>query len=117
MVSCCNPKYTSRSLREIVSIQGLTRAADGMGGFTDTWAAVSGAPTRAMIEAAPGSERWGFMRQVPGNGYRMVTRFFSSATAAQRVIWRGKEYGVLGVVDPDGRQDWLEWRLSDGVAS
>lgn len=117
MVSCCNPKYTSRNLREIVSIQGLTRTADGMGGFTDTWAAVSGAPTRAMIEAAPGSERWGFMRQVPGNGYRMVTRFFSSATAAQRVIWRGKEYGVLGVVDPDGRQDWLEWRLSDGVAS
>jgi len=117
MVSCCNPKYTSRNLREFVSIQGLTRTADGMGGFTDAWAAVSGAPTRSMIEAAPGSERWGFMRQVPGNGYRMVTRFFSSATAAQRVIWRGKEYGVLGVVDPDGRQDWLEWRLSDGVAS
>jgi SPP1 family predicted phage head-tail adaptor len=117
MVSCCAPKYTGRDLREVVAIQGLTRAADDMGGFTDTWAAVSGAPTRAMITGAPGSERFGLMRHVPGGTYKMVTRYFSTATAAQRVIWRSKEYGVLGVVDPDGRQDWLEWRLSDGVAS
>lgn len=117
MVKCCAPKYTGRQLREVVSIEGLTRASDGMGGFTETWAAVSGAATRAMIEAAPGSERWGYMRQVPGNTYRMVTRYFSTATAAQRVIWNGKQYGVLGVVDPDGTGDWLEWRLSDGAAS
>lgn len=117
MVKCCTTKYSARQLRESVTIQALTRASDDMGGFTDAWSAVSGAPTRAMIDAAPGSERWGYMRQVPGNTYRMVTRYFSTATAAQRVIWRGNEYGVLGVVDPDGRQDWLEWRLGDGVAS
>jgi SPP1 family predicted phage head-tail adaptor len=117
MVGCCSPKYTSRQLRESVAIQSLTRTADGMGGFTEAWQAVTGAPTRAMIDAAPGSERWGYMRQVPGNTYRMVTRYFAGATASQRVIWRGKEYGVLGVVDPDGRQDWLEWRMGDGVGS
>ncbi len=110
-------KYPIGSLREIVAIQAKTRAADGMGGFTDTWATVSGAPVRAMITAAPGSERFGFMRQVPGNTYKMVTRGFSTATAAQRVIWKSKEYAVLGVVDPDGRGAWLDWRLSDGAAS
>lgn len=114
-MTCC--KYTAGMLREVVAIEGKTRTADGQGGFTTSWATVSGAPTRAMISAAPGSERWGFMRQVPGNGYKMVTRYFSSFTAAQRVTWKTKEYGVLGVVDPDGRGDWLEWRLSDGVAS
>jgi SPP1 family predicted phage head-tail adaptor len=117
MVKCCTPKYHARQLRETVAIQGKTRTGDGMGGVTESWAAVSGAPTRAMIEAAPGSERFGQMRQQPGNTYRMVTRYFSTATAAQRVIWRSKEYGVIGVVDPDGRGDWLEWRLSDGVSS
>ena len=110
-------KYSAGQWREVVSIEAKTRTPDGQGGFTVAWAAVSGAPTRAMITAAPGSEKWGFMRATPGNGYKMVTRGFANATAAQRVMWKGKQYGVLGVVDPDGRGDWAEWRLSDGVAS
>lgn len=214
MVKCCTPKYTSRQLRETISIQALTRTSDGMGGFTEAWTEVGGsswvliasdvvaaetsisfqnigvndvfvkattgaAPTdllgsllypadtrevaitldqlfpglpsathlwafsvrgsslsisysssepttisvtrgtsvsRAMIDAAPGSERWGYMRQVPSNTYRMVTRYFSGATAAQRVQWNGKTYAILGVVDPDGGKRWLEYRLSDGAA-
>lgn len=116
-MKCCGAKYSAGQLREVVAIQALTPTADGMGGFTQTWAAVSGSATRAKITAAPGSEQWGFMRQTPGNTYKMVTRYFPGATAAQRVMWDGGEYGVLGVVDPDGRKDWLEWRLSDGVAS
>lgn len=114
-MKCC--QYTAGMLREVVNVQSKTNAADGMGGFTVAWATVRGSATRAMISAAPGSERWGYMRQTPGNSYKMVTRHFDGATAAQRVIWKTKEYGVLGVVDPDGRGDWLEWRLSDGVPS
>lgn len=110
-------KYSAGMLREIVAIQTKTRAVDDMGGFEVTWAAVQGSATRAMISAAPGSERWGYMRQTPGNTYKMVTRWFDGASGAQRVVWKGREYGVLGVVDPDGMGDWLEWRLSDGVAS
>jgi head-tail adaptor len=110
-------KYSAGMLRQIITIQAKSRASDGMGGFAETWAAVTGAPTRAMITAAPGSEKWGFMRQSSGNTSRMVTRGFAGATAAQRVLWNGKEYAVLGVVDPDGRGDWLEWRISDAVAS
>ena len=60
-------KYSAGQLREVVSIEAKTRTPDGQGGFTVAWAAVSGAPTRAMITAAPGSERFGYMRQVPGN--------------------------------------------------
>lgn len=110
-------KYSAGQLRNVVTIHAKTRAADGMGGFSTTWATVSGSPTRAMITAAPGNERFGQMRQEPGNVYKMVTRWFSGATAAHRVQSGGKEYAVLGVIDPDGRGDWLEWRLSDGVAS
>jgi head-tail adaptor len=110
-------KYSAGQLREIVAIEAKLQLSDGMGGFTVTWSSVSGSPTRAMLSAAPGNEKWGFMRQTPGNTYKMVTRWFSGASAAQRVTWKGGEYGVLGVVDPDGKGDWLEWRLSDGVAS
>lgn len=110
-------KYLIGSLRHAVTIQAKTRTADGQGGFTTSWATVSGSATRAMITAAPGSEKWGFMRSVPGNTYKMVTRHFAGASAAQRVIWNGKEYAVLGVVDADGMGGWLDWRLSDGAAS
>lgn len=112
----CAP-YPIGAFRQTVSIEAKARTADGQGGFTTAWAAVPGATTRAMITAAPGGEKWGFMRQVPGNTLKMVTRYFAGATAAQRVIWKGKEYAVLGVVDPDGMANWLDWRLSDGVAS
>lgn len=115
MVTC--GKYNSGMLSQSVSIQSKARASDGQGGFTETWAAVPGAASWAMIAAAPGSERWGYMRTTPGNVYKMVTRYFRGATAAQRVIWGGGEYAVLGVVDPDGSRGWLEWRLSDGVGS
>lgn len=114
-MNCC--KYSAGQLRNVITVQAKTRVSDGMGGFTETWATVSGSPTRAMITAAPGSERWGYMRDVPNNTYKMVTRFFSTASEAQRVLCGGKEYAVLGVVDPDLRGDWLEWRLSDGAAS
>lgn len=110
-------KYPIGALRHTVDIQAKTRTADGQGGFTVAWATVSGSVTRAMITAAPGGEKWGFMRSVPGNTMKMVTRYFIGATAAQKVIWNSKEYAVLGVVDPDGTGNWLDWRLSDGVAS
>lgn len=110
-------KYSAGMLREAVAIQSKIEAADDMGGFEVTWVTLRGSATRAMISAAPGSEKWGYMRQTPGNTYKMATRWFDGASAAQRVVWKGREYGVLGVVDPDGRGDWLEWRMSDGVAS
>lgn len=115
MTTCA--KYPAGAFREIVAIQAGAKTSDGMGGYTVAWSAVSGSATRAIITAAPGSEKWGFMRQTPGNTYKMVTRWFSGATAAQRVIWKGGEYGVLGVVNPDGKGEWLEWRLSDSAAS
>lgn len=110
-------KYPIGALRQSVSIEAKARTPDGQGGFAVAWAALAGSSTRAMITAAPGGEKWGFMRSVPGNTLKMVTRYFAGASAAQRVMWKGKEYAVLGVVDPDGMGDWLDWRLSDGVAS
>ena len=110
-------KYPIGALRHVVDIQAKTRIADGQGGFTASWGTVAGSATRAMITAAPGSEKWGFMRQSSGNTLKMVTRHFDGASAAQRVICNGKEYAVLGVIDPDGMSAWLDWRLSDGAAS
>lgn len=114
-MSCA--KYPIGALRHVVDIQTKTRSADNQGGFTTSWATLTGSATRAMITGAPGSEKWGFMRQVPGNTLKMVTRYFAGASAAQKVIWNTKEYAVLGVIDPNGLGSWLEWRLSDGVAS
>ena len=115
MIGCC--KYSAGDLRQTVRIEAKTRTPDGSGGFDVTWAAVTGSATKAKITAAPGAERWGYMRQVPGTTYQMVTRWFTGASAAQRVAWGGREYAVLGVVDPDGFGRWLEWRLGDGVPS
>jgi len=109
--------YNAGAFRQAIEIQAEARVPDQVGGFLSTWAPASGAPTRAQITGSAGSERASGGRLVSGSSYRMITRWFRGASAAQRVVWDGREYAVRGVADPDGRRRFLEWSLSDGGLS
>lgn len=112
----CEP-YHAGMLRQAIAIQRKVLLADGVGGNTTAWEVVPGAVTRAYISGSPSGERLQAMRVSSGNSYRMATRWFAGASAAYRIIWKGSEYAVLGVVDPDGRGRWLEWSITDGRAT
>lgn len=122
MVACksCG-KYSAGVLQSKITIERKTRAADGMGGFTETWASV-GTPW-AMWRALSGSELWAAQRINPIVRIKAVIRFKGDAygapyySAADRVTYRNREYAVVAVMDPDDRQEWLELMLAESAPS
>ena len=71
MVSCCS-KYNARQLSEVIEFQRLTRTSDGAGGFFEGWAAIDGTPTRAMVKAMSGNERWQSQRTEATASHKIV---------------------------------------------
>ena len=122
MVSCksCG-KYSAGDLQSKITIQRKSRAPDGMGGSIETWA-TEGTPW-AMWRALSGSELWAAMRINPNVKVKAVIRFKGDANGApyygpaDRVTYRGREYAIVAVIDPDDRQEWLEMMLAEGAPS
>lgn len=115
MVKCC-AKYSARDLREPVEFQRKTRTSDGAGGFTDAWAAISGAPTRAMVKAMSGRERYASDRLEASANYRIVTRYFDGLTEVDRVEIRGRPGQIRFVNNVDLADRWLEIDVQLGDA-
>ena len=120
MVNCCS-KYSARQLKSRITIQRKTQAADGMGGWTETWSA--GDDVWAMWKPLSGSERVQAMRVSPSLSVRAVIRFRGDAegapyyTAADRVVYRGRTYDISAVIDVDDAGEWLELMLIEGKPS
>lgn len=122
MVGCksCG-KYAAGMLQSKITIQRKTRTGDGLGGVTEAWA-TEGTPW-AMWKALSGNELWAAMRINPSVKVKAVIRFRGDANGnpyygpADRVTYRGREYAVLSVIDPDDRQEWLEIMLDQGKPS
>lgn len=121
MVACKSCGYGAGDLRSKITIQRKTQAADGMGGVLDTWAAE--ATPWAMWKSLSGSELWSAQRLNPMVKVKAVIRFKGDAngapyyTPADRVTYRGREYAIVDVRDPDDRQEWLELMLTEGLGS
>jgi SPP1 family predicted phage head-tail adaptor len=122
MVACksCG-LYSAGQLQSKITIQRKTRASDGMGGVTESWA-VEATPW-AMWRALSGSELWAAMRINPMVKVKAVIRFKGDAygapyyTPGDRVTYRNREYAIIAVLDPDDRQEWLEMMLAEGSPS
>lgn len=120
MVKCCS-KYNARQLSSRIVIQRKTQAADGMGGFTETWSA--GDSVWAMWKPMSGAERVQAMRITPSVAVRAVIRFRGDVngapyySAADRVQYRGRTYNITAVIDVDDAGEWLELLLTEGAPS
>jgi len=116
MVDCC-AKYDARMLREPVTFQRKTRTANGRGGFTETWAEISGAPTRGHMKALSGSERLMADRVDATTRNRLVVRYFSGLREEDRVLIRNRTYNIRFLNNVEFRDRWLEIDLDGGVAT
>lgn len=117
MVNCCKPpKYSARDLSEPVTFQRKTRTADGAGGFTETWATITGAPTRCMVKPMGGGERWASQRIEAAASHRIVTRYTDTLAEADRAVIRGREYNIKLLTNVDFADRWLEITADVGVA-
>jgi SPP1 family predicted phage head-tail adaptor len=107
----------SGMLREPVTFQRQTRTTDGAGGQTQTWAAISGSPSRAYVTAASGSERYLHDRVEATVRLKLVTRYNSGLLESDRVIIRGKAHNIRFIKNVEFRNQWLEILVDGGVAS
>jgi len=114
MSKCC--KMNSGMLKEPVQFERKTRTSDGAGGFTETWAAISGAPTRCSVKAMSGSERWASQRVEATSTHKITIRYTSDLTEVDRAVIRGRIYNIRFIDNLDFADKWLEVRVNLGVA-
>ena len=103
-------------LREPIEFQRMTRTGDGAGGFTEGWAAITGAPTRAMVKPMSGGERFQSQRTEATSTHKIVVRYFADLTEVDRAVIRGRAYQVRFINNVDFDDKWLEISAEVGVA-
>lgn len=112
MVKCCD--ISAGKLRTKIYIERRTRTSDGMGGFTDSWTRDPIQGVFADVRALTGTERDEAGRVHTGNLMRAIIRYRGDALGApyysgnDRVIIRGREFGILSVMDIEFRQKYLQ---------
>lgn len=114
MVKCCD--MSAGMLKEPVTFERQGEVSDGAGGYTKSWAAVSGAPTRGHLKAMSGRERWASERTEAVSSYRLVVRYFSDLTEKDSVVIRSRRYNITFIDNLEFEDKWLRIDLGLGVA-
>lgn len=89
------------TLRKLVTIQTITRADDGAGGFTETW--TDTATVRAAVAPLEGREQLEAMQTGLRQPVRVRMRYRAGVTTAQRLVYEGRTLEIQSVVDPEER--------------
>jgi len=115
MVGCS--KYSAGMLRDTVEIQAAQRGSDGKGGVTVVWSALSGAPTRGMMRATSGGERFANGRTEATTTHRLVVRYFDGLQMGHRVRFKGQSFNITFIENVEYADKWLVISLQGGVAT
>ena len=116
MTVCKCDKINSGMLKEPVSIERPTNTTDNAGGYTQTWGAISGAPTLAYAKAVSGNERWASDRVEATVRLRVAVRYFAGILPSDTVVIRSRRCNIRFVNNVEFADRWLEIDLDEGVA-
>lgn len=120
-MKCCN--ITAGSLSASIQIQRNAPTSDGEGGLVDVWADDPPGVVWAMVRASPGGQQFMAQRETPRNRYRFVIRYRDDGngapyySAADRIIYRGRTYGIDAVVDMEDSRRYLDITATENEAS
>ena len=114
-MKCCD--LNSGKLKEPVAFQRKTLTSDGAGGMTQTWATVSGAPTRAYVLPISGSERYTSDRVEATVRLRLVVRYTSGILESDRVQIRNRVHNIRFIDNIEFANKWLQIDVDGGVAA
>jgi SPP1 family predicted phage head-tail adaptor len=103
-------------LREPITFQRATKVSDGAGGYTEAWAAISGAPTQAHVKALSGGERYASERIEAGTKWRITVRYFSGLLESDRVVIRTRSHNIRFINNLELQDRWLVIDLDGGAA-
>ncbi len=101
-------------LRQVIEIQEKTETLDANGARSFTWSTKF--KTRAEVRALRGSERFQSDRLENPVSYKMITRF-KNVSHSDRVLYKGRIFNIIHIIDIDEMRRFLELHLDTGVAS
>ncbi len=118
-MKCCD--MNAGMLREPVTFQRATKVSDGAGGYSEAWAAISGASTQAHVKALSGGALSGGERYASGRiesitKWRLSVRYFSGLLESDRVVVRSRNYNIRFINNLEFQDRWLVIDLDGGVA-
>jgi SPP1 family predicted phage head-tail adaptor len=105
-------------LKHTIAIQVQTDVADGIGGFTNTWADVTGmSKVRAAIWALPGAERVDAMKLEFEGPRRIRIRYRTGITTKNRIYWadKAKTFNIKSITNIDERNRMIELFCTEDV--
>jgi len=114
-MKCCD--MHAGKLSTPVEFETKTRVSNGTGGFTETWAAISGAPDRAYMKALSGSERFASDRVEAMTRWRATVRYSAVIGDEDRALIGGRYYNIKFQNNIEMRNMWLEIDLDGGAAT
>lgn len=114
-MKCC--EMSSGMLSHSVTFQRRSLTSDGAGGQTETWAAISGAPTRAHIKPLSGRERFVSDRIESTLRLRVLVRYSTAINEVDRVLIRGQAHQIRFINNLEFADRWLQIDCEGGVAT
>lgn len=118
---CCD--LHSGMLTERVTLERKTKVPDSIGGYADTWTPDPAYALPANVRPLSGTEAIVAQRVAPTATYRCAIRFRADAagnpyyTPKDRLIHRGRTFGILYVFDRKMEHKWIELLLVEGRRS
>jgi len=112
-MKCCD--LTAGMLRNQMEVQRVTNSADGMGGYTKSWAKVQDAWFH--LKPLSGGERMQAMRIESTISHRAHCRASVDVETRDRLSYDGRVFNVKAVLDLEERGKWYELDLEEGVAT
>ena len=94
MASC---DYLPTKFKFRLTLQTLTRASDGQGGFTETW--TDGPDVWASLEPAKAYEKFQAMQMQTPITHKIVTRYRADVTPSSRFKYGGRTFWVKEVIN------------------
>lgn len=108
-----NPKIAE--LRSRITIQNLVRAADGQGGYTESW--VDYASVWAKFVPMKSSERYFSEQLRPENYNRIDIRYIAGLTTSMKVLFDGRVFQIQSIVNMDERKFFIALHCQENVGS
>ena len=103
------------AMRQLIVIQSVSRAADGGGGYTNTWNTAQS--VYAHVEQSSGTEPY-LQGQLTEKGmWRFTMRYTAGITTADRINWNSTTYNIRSVINEDERNKFLVIIAEEGVAA
>ena len=102
-------------LRQRIKFQSLTRASDGQGGWTESWADVM--TVWAQVKPVSQKERY-FSQQIqPTTTHKITIRWVGGLTPEMRVVFESRIFQIHGLIREDEKRFFMFIEAEEGVGS